>query len=140
MILVTVMRRINIHHHTRHSSKTSRRQIDMVLMETDGPVETLSLQIKTLANSRPFSSDLSMSIEVKDRKEETIPFLQKAFNQGARILDNLYQMTCLIYHPFFLLWRTPTWTEFIVLVTQFPLYFFSDALPWLIIQKLSISL
>lgn len=43
----------------------------MVLMETGGPVGTLSLHIKTLANSRLFSSDLSMAIEVKDRKEET---------------------------------------------------------------------
>lgn len=64
--------------------------MDMVSMETGGPVGTLSLQIKSLANSRFFSTDLSMAIEVKDRKEEAIPFLQKAFNQGARILDNWY--------------------------------------------------
>lgn len=124
MILDTVMQRIDNHHHKRHSSKTSHRQMDMVLMETGGPVGTLSLQIKSLANSRLFGSDLSMTIEVKDRKEETIPFLQKAFKQRARILDNLNQMTCLVYHPFFLLWRTSTWTVFIVLVTQLPLYFF----------------
>lgn len=58
--------------------------MDRVSVETGVSVGTLSLQIENLANSRLFSSDL-----VKDRKEETIPFPWLAFNQRARILDNL---------------------------------------------------
>lgn len=70
--------------------------MDMVSMETGGSVGTLPLKTESLASSRLFISDLIMVIEVKNGKEETILFPQQAFNQRARIVDNLHQMIFLM--------------------------------------------
>jgi hypothetical protein len=43
---------------------------------------------ESLANSRLLSSDLFMTIEVKDWKKKTILFLQEVFNWKAIVLNN----------------------------------------------------